>query len=41
MVMDDGKLAEFDSPERLLAVPDGLFRALWDKHVQSHTQQQQ
>lgn len=37
--MDDGLLAEFDSPQKLLAVPQGLFHALWDKHVQSHGQE--
>jgi ABC-type multidrug transport system fused ATPase/permease subunit len=36
--MDDGKMAEFDSPQRLLAVPTGVFKSLWDKHIQSHGQ---
>jgi len=36
MVMDDGRLAEFASPQTLLAEPSGMFKSLWDKHIQSH-----
>jgi ABC-type multidrug transport system fused ATPase/permease subunit len=36
LVMDDGRMAEYDAPQRLLAVPQGLFRALWEKHLESH-----
>ena len=28
MVLANGGLAEFDTPERLLAIPDGRYRAL-------------
>lgn len=35
-MLDGGVMAEMDSPERLLARPDGLFKGLWDKHQKSH-----
>ncbi|KAJ1419431.1 P-loop containing nucleoside triphosphate hydrolase protein [Ochromonadaceae sp. CCMP2298] len=50
MVMDDGLLGEYDSPKRLLGedaspsedagvIPSkGLFKALWEKHLESHGQ---
>jgi ATP-binding cassette subfamily C (CFTR/MRP) protein 1 len=31
LVLDDGKIAEYDSPEVLLSKEDGLFRAMIDK----------
>ena len=31
LVLDDGNLAEFDTPENLLSKPDGLFRGMVDK----------
>ncbi len=34
LVMDKGYAKEFDSPENLLSQEDGLFKALWDRHVQ-------
>ena len=37
LVLDQGNMVEFDSPEVLLAKEGGLFKALWDKHVTSHT----
>lgn len=37
MVLDQGKLAEMDSPKRLLESRDGLFKQLWDKHLSSHS----
>jgi ABC-type multidrug transport system fused ATPase/permease subunit len=36
MVLDVGKLAEFDSAETLLAKPDGLFKLLWERHQIDH-----
>jgi ATP-binding cassette, subfamily C (CFTR/MRP), member 1 len=33
LVMDKGLVGEFDSPEALLAQPDGLFRGLWERHL--------
>jgi ABC-type multidrug transport system fused ATPase/permease subunit len=35
LVMDSGRVAEFDSPENLLADENGKFRSLWDNHVAS------
>jgi ABC-type multidrug transport system fused ATPase/permease subunit len=31
LVLDDGVIAEYDSPQRLLEKEDGLFRAMIDK----------
>lgn len=39
MVLHDGTLAEMDSPEKLLEKPDGAFKALWERHLQSHGQE--
>jgi ABC-type multidrug transport system fused ATPase/permease subunit len=36
MVLDAGKLVEFDAPQRLLDKPDGVFKGLWSKHQLSH-----
>ena len=35
LVMDSGRVAEFDTPETLLADVNGRFRSLWDNHVSS------
>jgi ABC-type multidrug transport system fused ATPase/permease subunit len=35
MVLDNGNLMELDSPQTLLEKPDGLFRALWERHLKS------
>jgi ABC-type multidrug transport system fused ATPase/permease subunit len=34
--MDDGRMAEYDSPKALLAQEGGIFKALWEKHLESH-----
>lgn len=31
LVLDDGRIAEYDSPDVLLSKPDGIFRAMIDK----------
>lgn len=36
MIMDDGSLAEMDAPQALLALPNGVFRSLWEKHQRQH-----
>jgi ATP-binding cassette subfamily C (CFTR/MRP) protein 1 len=36
MLLSEGNLVEFDSPQRLLEQPDGLFASLWNEHVKSH-----
>jgi ABC-type multidrug transport system fused ATPase/permease subunit len=36
MVLDNGNLMELDSPQTLLEKPDGLFHALWERHMKSH-----
>jgi ATP-binding cassette subfamily C (CFTR/MRP) protein 4 len=33
LVMDAGRPAEYDHPEALLAMPDGAFRGLWERHL--------
>lgn len=35
LVMDAGLVGEYDTPNILMDKPDGLFRALWDRHVSS------
>jgi len=36
MVLNEGNLMEFDSPDALLSDPTGMFRGLWDRHKASH-----
>ena len=36
VVLDAGKLAEMDSPSVLLALENGLFAGLWERHQRSH-----
>ena len=36
LVLDSGSVAEMDSPENLLANPNGMFKSLWDRHKKSH-----
>ena len=33
LVMDNGFVGEFDTPEELLSRPDGLFKGLWERHI--------
>ena len=33
LIMDKGSAAEFGQPAELLAKTDGLFRSLWDRHI--------
>jgi ABC-type multidrug transport system fused ATPase/permease subunit len=40
MVLDSGNLMELDAPQTLLEKPDGLFHALWDRHMKSHASQE-
>jgi ABC-type multidrug transport system fused ATPase/permease subunit len=37
MVLNDGNLVEYDSPKKLIALPGGVFSALWAKHLESHS----
>lgn len=36
MVLDQGRLMEYDSPSNLLAKEQGLFKSLWKRHQASH-----
>lgn len=36
LVLDDGYVAEYDSPQALLQKPDGLFRAMVEKSQEAH-----
>merc|ERR1711871_1531614 len=36
MVMDNGKVAEIDSPGSLLKIENGIFKALWHKNQSTH-----
>merc|ERR1712232_710227 len=36
LVLEDGNLAELDTPENLLAKPDGHFKAMVDKSKEAH-----
>lgn len=41
MVLDGGKLGEMGSPSELLAKKNGLFKSLWDRHLESHSDKKQ
>jgi len=34
MVLDCGRLAEMDTPEKLMQIPDGIFAGMWREHQQ-------
>jgi ABC-type multidrug transport system fused ATPase/permease subunit len=34
LVMDKGIAGEYDTPAELLLKEDGLFKSLWERHVQ-------
>lgn len=36
LVLDDGEVAEFDTPSNLLSLKDGIFRSLVDKNKAAH-----
>eukprot|EP01041_Mallomonas_annulata_P002837 gene2837-5584_t len=36
MVLENGELAELDSPKELMSKSGGLFQALWERHQLSH-----
>jgi ABC-type multidrug transport system fused ATPase/permease subunit len=36
MVLDSGNLMELDAPQTLLDKSEGLFHALWERHMKSH-----
>ena len=38
LVLDDGYVAEFDSPQALLEKPDGIFKAMVDKSQEAKAQ---
>ncbi len=33
LVLDAGLVAEYDTPEQLLATENGAFKGLWERHV--------
>ncbi len=33
LVMDNGVVGEFDTPETLLTRSDGIFKTLWERHL--------
>ena len=35
LVMDAGRVAQFDTPSNLLKLTDGLFYQLWNAHIKS------
>jgi len=36
LVLDDGRIAEFDTPEKLLEMKDGIFKSMVDKSREAH-----
>lgn len=36
LVLDDGKIAEYDTPEALLKMKDGIFKSMVDKSNKAH-----
>jgi ABC-type transport system involved in cytochrome bd biosynthesis fused ATPase/permease subunit len=36
IVLDNGLLAEIDMPDVLMNTENGAFKALWDRHQESH-----
>lgn len=38
LVLDDGRIAEFDSPETLLKKEDSIFKSMVDKSRKAHSQ---
>ena len=36
IVMDSGKVAEMDTPDKLLQMNGGIFKALWENNKGSH-----
>jgi ATP-binding cassette subfamily C (CFTR/MRP) protein 1 len=36
LVMDQGRLAEYDAPQLLLKKEGGLFSSLWNEHQSAH-----
>ena len=37
LVLDDGRVVEFDSPSALLAKKDGVFKSMVDKSKEAHS----
>jgi ATP-binding cassette, subfamily C (CFTR/MRP), member 1 len=37
LVMDKGKMAEFDAPQRLLENKEGIFSSLWKEYQTAHS----
>lgn len=38
LVLDDGRVAEYDTPERLLQMNDGIFKGMVEKSRESNEQ---
>lgn len=38
LIMDNGNVAEFDTPNNLLEKPNGLFKGLWSRHLETSQQ---
>jgi ABC-type multidrug transport system fused ATPase/permease subunit len=36
LVLDDGRVVEFDSPSELLAKSEGVFKSMVDKSKEAH-----
>jgi ABC-type multidrug transport system fused ATPase/permease subunit len=37
LVLDDGRVAEFDSPSALLAKSEGIFKSMVEKSKKAHS----